>query len=98
MFNAPFLGDQYVKDEFRRHKSASDDYVKVFMNEWTNYAIIVSEQLSVKKSKKLKTIGATLTENHLDGLSDEQAAQLLELYREASGGITSENSKEPQSF
>lgn len=28
------LGDQYVKDEFRRHKSASPDDVKGFMKEW----------------------------------------------------------------
>lgn len=28
------LGDQYVKDEFRRHKSASPAEVKLFMKEW----------------------------------------------------------------
>lgn len=28
------LGDQYVKDEFRRHKSASAEEVKKFMTEW----------------------------------------------------------------
>lgn len=28
------LGDQYVKDEFRRHKSASAEEVKRFMTEW----------------------------------------------------------------
>lgn len=28
------LGDQYVKDEFRRHKSASPEEVRSFMKEW----------------------------------------------------------------
>uniref|UniRef100_A0AAV2K9R6 Succinate dehydrogenase assembly factor 3 n=1 Tax=Knipowitschia caucasica TaxID=637954 RepID=A0AAV2K9R6_KNICA len=28
------LGDQYVKDEFRRHKSASPQEVTCFMKEW----------------------------------------------------------------
>lgn len=28
------LGDQYLKDEFRRHKSASPDQVQHFMKEW----------------------------------------------------------------
>lgn len=28
------LGDQYVKDEFRRHKSASSEEVQGFMREW----------------------------------------------------------------
>lgn len=28
------LGDQYVKDEFRRNKSASPEEVKSFMKEW----------------------------------------------------------------
>ncbi|KAF5893862.1 succinate dehydrogenase assembly factor 3, mitochondrial, partial [Clarias magur] len=28
------LGDQYVKDEFRRHRSASPHQVQHFMKEW----------------------------------------------------------------
>lgn len=28
------LGDQYVKEEFSRHKSASPDQVQHFMKEW----------------------------------------------------------------
>lgn len=29
------LGDQYVKDEFQRHKTAEAQFVPVFMKEWT---------------------------------------------------------------
>ncbi|MEQ2267931.1 hypothetical protein XENORESO_012557, partial [Xenotaenia resolanae] len=28
------LGDQYVKEEFRRHKSAAPEEVKSFLSEW----------------------------------------------------------------
>lgn len=34
------LGDQYVKDEFRRHKSASPEEVTRFMKEWEVLAYI----------------------------------------------------------
>lgn len=29
------LGDQYAKDEFRRHKTAAPEHVKPFMVAWT---------------------------------------------------------------
>ena len=29
------LGDQYVKDEFKRHRNAEAQYVPMFMNAWT---------------------------------------------------------------
>ena len=29
------LGDQYVKEEFRRHKEAQKQEVDIFMREWT---------------------------------------------------------------
>ena len=29
------LGDQYVKDEFRRHRNADPQFIPVFMTEWT---------------------------------------------------------------
>ena len=29
------LGDQYVKDEFKRHKTAEAQFVPVFVKEWT---------------------------------------------------------------
>ena len=28
------LGDQYLKDEFRRHKNASGEQVAAFIQEW----------------------------------------------------------------
>ena len=29
------LGDQYVKEEFRRHRNAEPPFIPVFMQEWT---------------------------------------------------------------
>lgn len=37
------LGDQYVKDEFRRHKKASTDEVKNFMTEWEVTASLLNQ-------------------------------------------------------
>lgn len=34
------LGDQYVKEEFRRHKSAGPEQVQYFMKEWEVKRII----------------------------------------------------------
>jgi hypothetical protein len=36
------LGDQYVKDEFRRHKDISKEHVAPFMLEWTVSSIHTS--------------------------------------------------------
>lgn len=29
------FGDQYVRDEFKRHKTAEPQFVPIFMTEWT---------------------------------------------------------------
>lgn len=34
------LGDQYVRDEFKRHKTAEPEFVPVFMKEWTVSVIL----------------------------------------------------------
>ncbi|KAK1879841.1 Succinate dehydrogenase assembly factor 3 mitochondrial, partial [Dissostichus eleginoides] len=39
------LGDQYVKDEFRRHKSASPENVTSFMAEWESYRETLQTQV-----------------------------------------------------
>ncbi|KAG6610605.1 protein acn9 mitochondrial [Phytophthora cinnamomi] len=31
------LGDQYVRDEFKRHKSAAPKFVPLFLREWEAY-------------------------------------------------------------
>ncbi|KAK3859235.1 hypothetical protein Pcinc_034636 [Petrolisthes cinctipes] len=87
------LGDQYTKDEFRRHKEASSEQTKTFMLEWTNYAITVAKQLGVRGAHMSTTLGQRLKEQELDGFTDEQINQLFELYQAA---VENEESQEKE--
>jgi hypothetical protein len=40
------LGNQYVRDEFRRHKTAPTQYVTNFMVEWSVSSIEIERQLT----------------------------------------------------
>lgn len=37
------LGDQYVCDEFKRHKSAAPKFVPLFLREWEQYAAVMDQ-------------------------------------------------------
>ncbi|KAK4302473.1 hypothetical protein Pmani_025434 [Petrolisthes manimaculis] len=87
------LGDQYTKDEFRRHKEASPEQTKTFMLEWTNYAITVAKQLGVRGTHMSTKLGQRLKEQELDGFTDEQIQQLFELYQAA---VENEESQEKE--
>ncbi|XP_077346868.1 succinate dehydrogenase assembly factor 3, mitochondrial isoform X2 [Lithobates pipiens] len=80
------LGDQYVKEEFRRHKAVSPAEAKLFMTEWENYAAMMWEQAKSRlhnpDTQKIP-LGASLSEEKLDLLSAEQIGQLHELMQEA---------------
>lgn len=80
------LGDQYVKEEFRRHKAVSPAEAKLFMKEWESYAAMMWEQskscLYNPDTEKMP-FGASLSEEKLDLLSPEQIGQLHELMQEA---------------
>ncbi|KAM4705406.1 succinate dehydrogenase assembly factor 3, mitochondrial isoform 1-T2 [Rhinophrynus dorsalis] len=79
------LGDQYVKDEFRRHKNASPQEAKLFMQEWETYARVLWDQAneSWKQPGGTGIYGAVLPEDKLDCLREEQIGQLHELMQEA---------------
>nr|ACO14714.1 ACN9 protein homolog, mitochondrial precursor [Caligus clemensi] len=76
------LGDGYAKDEFKRHKEADPTQTRIFMDEWTKYAIDVSKQLGIKGPRTAKPIGSKMSELQVDSLSEEQIVQLYELYQE----------------
>ncbi|XP_044147700.1 succinate dehydrogenase assembly factor 3, mitochondrial [Bufo gargarizans] len=78
------LGDQYVKDEFRRHKDVGRAEAKLFMKEWEDYAAMLWEQAKqgIEHSEAKGHYGAPLTENKLDYFNEEQIGQLHELMRE----------------
>uniref|UniRef100_A0A8C5MMK6 Succinate dehydrogenase assembly factor 3 n=1 Tax=Leptobrachium leishanense TaxID=445787 RepID=A0A8C5MMK6_9ANUR len=79
------LGDQYVKDEFRRHKNVSPQEAKRFMEEWETYAALLWKQAKDERGAAgvKGRYGAALAEDKLNYFSEEQMGQLLELMNEA---------------
>ncbi|XP_044284805.1 succinate dehydrogenase assembly factor 3, mitochondrial [Varanus komodoensis] len=79
------LGDQYMKDEFRRHKSVGPEEAQRFLQEWENYAVLLHQQTSrnVQSSTGQLHFGSHLSEKELNALADEQVGQLKELMHEA---------------
>jgi hypothetical protein len=83
------LGDQYVKDEFKRHRNAESTFVPMFMHEWTNYAITLAQQLGKRSTNQL--FGLKLSEEQLSALNDQQVGQLYELYQETQKPVNVDN-------
>ncbi|KAG7166305.1 succinate dehydrogenase assembly factor 3, mitochondrial-like [Homarus americanus] len=77
------LGDQYIRDEFQRHKEAAPEQAQAFMVEWTNYAVTMAKQLGIRGTHTAKTIGKPLKEGELDNFTGEQIYQLFELHEAA---------------
>lgn len=78
------LGNSYARDEFKRHKTCNEAETQVFMVEWTNYAVQLSQQLGLGLHGSPKDkVGVPLDESHLDRLRDEQVVQLYELMKAA---------------
>jgi len=81
------LGNNYAKDEFRRHKGLKHNTqeVTIFMFEWTEYAINLAKQLGVGSIKRDIKLGKDLQPDSLEKFRDEQVHQLHELYKTAKG-------------
>ncbi|XP_061443107.1 succinate dehydrogenase assembly factor 3, mitochondrial isoform X2 [Rhineura floridana] len=79
------LGDQYVKDEFRRHRSVGPEEAEQFLQEWENYAAMLQQQASqnAQNSSHQPHFGSPLSEEELNALRGEQVGQLQELMQEA---------------
>ncbi|CAH1979622.1 unnamed protein product [Acanthoscelides obtectus] len=78
------VGTNYVRDEFRKHKNCNEHETVIFMNEWTNYAISLAEQLGLRGPKTAKDkLGTSLSPDDVEKLKDEQIVQLYELMVEA---------------
>ncbi|KAM9435012.1 succinate dehydrogenase assembly factor 3, mitochondrial [Clarias gariepinus] len=77
------LGDQYVKEEFRRHRSASPEQVQHFMKEWENYRDTLQTQVLEVAGGEKMVFGADLSEKQLRDFQDEQVGQLYELMLES---------------
>ncbi|XP_028635000.1 succinate dehydrogenase assembly factor 3, mitochondrial [Grammomys surdaster] len=79
------LGDQYVKDEFRRHKTVGPGEAQRFLKEWETYAAVLWEQAKDSRQSPTGTasFGTSLPEEKLNDFRDEQIGQLGELMQEA---------------
>lgn len=78
------LGNSYARDEFKRHKKCNETEANIFIIEWTNYAVTLSQQLGLGVSGKPKeTIGEHLKAEHLDKFKEDQIVQLYELMKAA---------------
>ncbi|XP_065150569.1 succinate dehydrogenase assembly factor 3, mitochondrial [Paramisgurnus dabryanus] len=77
------LGDQYVKDEFRRHKTATNEEAKRFMTEWEVYKDTLQTQVLEAMGNKKLTFGLDLSKEKLQDFQDEQIGQLYELMLES---------------
>ncbi|XP_044263698.1 succinate dehydrogenase assembly factor 3, mitochondrial isoform X2 [Tribolium madens] len=77
------LGTNYVREEFKRHKKCNIQETKVFMKEWTNYAITLAEQLGLRGPQTGSPLGVNLSKNDLEKFKDDQICQLYELLEAA---------------
>lgn len=85
------MGNNYARDEFKRHKSCKPDQATIFMAEWTNYAIDLSKQIVIKgKNPKKAKVGDNLSVDDLKLFKDDQIVQLYELSQAAAGGTAEE--------
>ncbi|KAJ2452038.1 hypothetical protein EV183_003216 [Coemansia sp. RSA 2336] len=82
-----FVGDQYVKSEFRSHRTVSDKkFLEPFFAQWTSYLTLIREQAALKDgSSEPKEFGRHLDPQMLEKLDDDKAEQLLELHRATQG-------------
>ena len=71
------LGDKYVQEEFRRHKTAdrNSEYVRGFMIEWTDYAITLSKQLSTRALTQARRQSMEEDENAEDWSEQPHSSQ-----------------------
>ncbi|KAJ2242623.1 hypothetical protein GGI13_006899 [Coemansia sp. RSA 455] len=87
-----FVGDQYVRSEFRSHRSVSDRrFLEPFFAQWTSYLHLLQEQTGRNATDgsveggSTKHIGRHLDPHVADMLEDDKAEQLLELHNASIG-------------
>ena len=69
------LGDSYVREEFKRHKSAQPQHLSAFFREWLSYLTQMNQQGQ-------GSYGANLPAEYTTTLSQEQKASLDQLRKE----------------
>eukprot|EP00127_Corallochytrium_limacisporum_P006976 Clim_evm30s239 gene=Clim_evmTU30s239 len=82
------FGNQYVRDEFKRHKDAKPEFIEPFLKGWLDYKSslelqIMDSKLEADKSKPVE-FGSPLTMQQVNAFSEEQIGQLQALHHETS--------------
>ncbi|XP_020799706.1 succinate dehydrogenase assembly factor 3, mitochondrial [Drosophila serrata] len=72
------LGDNYVRDEFRRHIKCNPMEAQFFMTEWARYASTITQQLGLRGKPKGE-LGEEMDPKAVEMLKDDQVVQLYEL-------------------
>ncbi|KAJ3322186.1 acetate non-utilizing protein 9 [Boothiomyces sp. JEL0866] len=70
-----FIGNRYVKEEFRLHKTAKEQYIPGFIQGWTAYKEALEDQVKLHS----QVTGSKLSKEEVEALSPEQLGQLYEL-------------------
>ncbi|XP_017076518.1 succinate dehydrogenase assembly factor 3, mitochondrial [Drosophila eugracilis] len=78
------LGDNYVRDEFRRHLKCNPMEAQLFMTEWARYASTITQQLGIRGKPKGE-LGEQIDPQAVEMLKDDQVVQLYELMLAAKG-------------
>ena len=69
------LGDQYVRDEFRRHRTTKADFLQQFFAEWNAYL----DALRAQASSDALALGAHLNDEQQRAFNADQKQQLAKL-------------------
>jgi len=69
------LGDDYVRNEFKQHKTAKPEQLTMFFTAWDNYLELMHKQEG--------RFGRDLDEDTKSNLNEEQVAKLKDLKAEA---------------
>ena len=70
------LGDQYLKKEFRDHRTAKPEFIRGFVSEWSRYA---------DELEKRGDVGSDLPKDVVETLSPEQKQMLAKLRKSTQG-------------
>ncbi|KAJ2398731.1 hypothetical protein GGI23_003069 [Coemansia sp. RSA 2559] len=94
-----FVGDQYVRAEFRNHRTVTDArFLEPFFKQWTMYLDELTKNTTQRNADPVRSdgaqgeawdIGRHLDRETLESLDDDKAEQLLDLHRASFGADSS---------
>ncbi|KAI9206238.1 protein ACN9-like protein, mitochondrial [Polychytrium aggregatum] len=85
------VGNNYIRDEFRRHRKADPAFVQGFSQSWTEYHEMLKMQLDAQAHDSRRvdpspgSLGRKLSETEIEAMNGQQLGQLYAL-REAAKG------------